>query len=264
MLRFKEKEDLELRFRQVEKAVEKWRVHRTTAPSSFKQEFQSRLHISLIYHDAALEGDVLSHGEIKAAVDPTIISDTTLIPSYDTIKYFHDACTFAKEFAANKKRQLTLDVVRDISGTLSPEEQAKGCPYRKDNPLHRLYYHEIAPPEKIGYRMRKYGEWIESEEFRLLHPIERASEAHHRLMRVFPWAKRSGKTARVLSNALLEQADYPLAIIHSIDRQRYYEALRGESQLLLSLYLEAVETTAASEVHVYDEAGGDPAHTAPA
>ena len=45
-----------------------------------------------------------------------------------------------------------------------------------------------------------------------------------------------------------------LTVIHSIDRQRYYEALRGEHGALLSMYLEAVETSAKSELQVYDEA----------
>ena len=44
------------------------------------------------------------------------------------------------------------------------------------------------------------------------------------------------------------------AIVHSIDRQRYYEALRGDHLGLTSLYLEAVQTTAETEMRVYDEA----------
>jgi Fic family protein len=64
----------------------------------------------------------------------------------------------------------------------------------------------------------------------------------------------SGRCARIVSNLLLRQADYPVAVIHSIDRQRYYESLRGESDQLLQMYLEAVQTTAVSEIRVYEEA----------
>ena len=259
MLRFTEKEDLEARFAEVEGVVKNWRSRCALVSSELRAEFRASLHLSLIYHDSALEGEVLSHSEIKSAIDPTIISDTSLIPSYDEINRFHEACQFAAQTAATgKKKPLKPEVVRTISGILAPEEKAKGCPYRKDNPLHRLYYHEISPPEKIAYRMRKFGEWLEGPEWQALNSIERAANAHHRLMRIFPWAKRSGKTARILSNLLLLQADYPLAIIHSIDRQRYYEALRGEPEALVSVYLEAIETTAVSEVRVYDEAARAP------
>ncbi len=256
MLRYKEKEDIEARFTEVDKTIRGWRSRIAEIPAKLRNEFSSRLKISLIYHDSALEGEVLSHSEIKAAIDPTIISDTSLIPSYEDIKYFDEACQFATQFASAKKKQLTLDVIKEIAAIMAPDEREKGSPYRKDNPLHRLYYHEIAPPEKISNRMQKFGEWLDADGARTEHPVVRAAETHIRLMRIFPWAKRSGKTARIVGNLLLQQAQYPAAIIHSIDRQRYYEALRGETSTLVSLYLEAIETTALSELQVYDEAFG--------
>ena len=57
---------------------------------------------------------------------------------------------------------------------------------------------------------------------------------------------------------MLLEAGYPIAIIHSIDRQRYYESLRGDHLGLTSLYLEAVQTTAETEMRVYDEAQKGP------
>jgi hypothetical protein len=182
LLRYKEKEDIEARFVEVDEAVERWRESLQDVPPDLRAEFLARLRISLIYHDAALEGEV------------------------------------------------------------------------QDNPLHRLYYHEISPPEKITYRMRKFGEWLDNPAIQALHPVERAAKTHFRLMGIFPWAKRSGRTARIVANLLLMQADYPIAIIHSIDRQRYYEALRSDNSEIVSVYLEAVETTALSEVQVYEEA----------
>ena len=75
---------------------------------------------------------------------------------------------------------------------------------------------------------------------------------------IFPWAKESGRTIRICSNLLLQEAGYPVAVVHSIDRQRYYESLRGEASGLLSLYLEAVQTTAETELRLYEEAEKSP------
>lgn len=254
MLRYKETEDIDARFTEVDRIVSAWRNRIASAPSALRSEFNNRLRISLIHHDAALEGEVLSYSEIKAAVDPSIISDPSLIPSYEEIRRFDDACNFAAEQAANKKRTFSLDTVRDIYAMLAPDEKAKGLPLRKENPLHRLYYHDIAPPEKILPAMRKLGEWLEEPSTANLHPIERVATFHSKLMAVFPWPKESGRTARIASNLLLQEAAYPIAIVHSIDRQRYYEALRGDHVTLLSLYLEAIQTTAETELRVYDEA----------
>ncbi|HEY0252416.1 MAG TPA: Fic family protein [Kofleriaceae bacterium] len=255
MLRYKETEDIDARFSEVERTVTAWRAVLPNANPVARQEFNNRLRISLIHHDAALEGEVLSYSEIKAAVDPTIISDPSLIPSYDEIRRFDDACNFAAENAANqKKKPFKLDTIREIYSILAPEEKAKGLPFRKENPLHRLYYHDIAAPEKILPAMRKLGEWIDEPQTKDLHVIEKVATLHSKFMGIFPWAKESGRTIRIASNQLLQEGGYPIAIIHSIDRQRYYEALRGDHIALTSLYLEAVQTTAETELRVYEEA----------
>jgi Fic family protein len=258
VLRYKETEDIDARFSEVERIVTAWRARVATANPVARTEFNNRLRISLIHHDAALEGEVLSYSEIKAAVDPSIISDPSLIPSYEEIRRFDDACNFAAEQAANKKKPFKLDTIRDIYAILTPDEKAKGLPFRKENPLHRLYYHDIAPPEKIQLQMRKLAEWVDEPTTRQLHVIEKIATLHFRLMAIFPWAKETGRAARIACNLLLEEANYPVAVIHSIDRQRYYEALRGDHVGLLSLYLEAIQTSAESEVRVYEEADKTP------
>ncbi len=254
MLRWEEKEDIVERYAEVESIVLKWRERESNVDPSLANEFASKLLISWIFHDSALEGEVINYSEIKAATDTNIISDVSLIPSYEDIKAFDNAARFALDYAFNKKKPINMDLVKSIYALINPEEAAKGGPYRKENPLHRLYYHEICPPEKVAYRMRKYAEWLEAPERKDMHPVEFAAEAHQMLMETFPWPKSTGRVARILSNLILCRAGYPLAVIHSIDRQRYYESLRGGENKLLSLYLEAVETTAASAVRVYDEA----------
>jgi Fic family protein len=258
VLRYREKEDIEARFAEVDSLIREWRELRAGVLEALEREFRSKLLVSIIYHDAALEGEVLTYSEIKAAVDTKIISDTSLIPAYEDIKCFNDALMYALEYAANKRnKQFKLDNIREVYARLSPAEDPKGV--RKDNPLHRLYYHEIAPPEKILPRMKKLGEWLESPECRDTHPVERAARTHWELMSIFPWTKQSGRAARIIANAILEQGEYPLAVIHQIDRQRYYESLRSpNSRTLLSIYLEAIETTANAALRVYEEAGQIP------
>lgn len=263
MLRYKETEDIDARFSEVERIVTAWRARVSTLSSGplavARTEFNNRLRISLIHHDAALEGEVLSYSEIKAAVDPSIISDPSLIPSYEEIRRFDDACNFANEQAGNsKKKPFKLETIREVYSILAPDEKAKGLPFRKENPLHRLYYHDIAPPEKIQAAMKKLGEWIDEPATKNLHVIEKVATLHSRFMAIFPWAKESGRTIRVVSNLLLQEGGFPIAIVHSIDRQRYYESLRGDHLGLTSLYLEAVQTTAETEMRVYDEAQKGP------
>ena len=255
MLRYKKKVDFESVYSGCETAVSKWHELEEDMPDEVRAEFHDKLIISLIYHDAALEGEVLSHSEIKASIDKSIISDTSLIPSYEEINNFNLACEHAASIAAARRKALKVEHIKEIQSLLCVESKASGSSYRKENPLHRLYYHDIAPPEKIAYQMRKLTEWFEKGAAKNLHPIERAAELHWRLMSVFPWTNATGRTARIAANLVLEHAGYPLAVIHSIDRQRYYESLKAaDHRQLLLIYLEAVETTAKAAIRVYQEA----------
>jgi Fic family protein len=228
------------------------RVSRVSQPLA--DEFARRLEISLIYHDSALEGVVLSYSEIKAAIDKKIISDVSLIPSYEEIKSFKAALEWSQDFAAARKKPINLETVRKLYSILTPDEVAKGIPYRKDNPLHRLYYHEISTPDKIALRMKKLGEWFDEDATRRMHPVERAARVHFKLMNIYPWTQNTGRVARLLSNVILSREGYPPAIVHSIDRQRYYEVLRNETAGIVPLYVEAVATSIETAVKFYDEA----------
>jgi len=255
---------METKFFGLDGKVDTLRELRIRANAQVVAEFDEKLDQSWIYHDNALEGVVLSYHELKAAIDKKIISDVTLIPMYEEIKN-HKASiemvrqmarTWAAERHHNKKKrknEITIDTLKLLHSALTPEEKAKGNPYRKDNPLHRLYFHEIAQPDKISMRMKKLVEWLDEEETQHLHPVERAARAHYRLMAIFPWPKNSGKVARLLMNLMLLRDGFPPIVIHSIERQRYYDVLRAESAGLVPLVLESLENGVETSTRFFQE-----------
>ncbi|HJZ86726.1 MAG TPA: Fic family protein [Polyangia bacterium] len=217
------------------------------------QDFYEKLDISWIYHDNALEGVVLSYSELKAAIDKNIISDVTLIPMYEEIKNHKAAIEHIRTLAHRRKQPITLDTLRRLYEILSPEAVGKPSQYRKDNPLHRLYYHEIAPPDKIGQRMRKLVEWLDSDEFRDEHPVKRAARTHYRLLAIYPWTKNSGKVARLLMNLLLLRDGYLPAVVHAIERQRYYEVMRNENAGIVQLIVESLDNGIETALKFFSE-----------
>ncbi len=224
-------------------------------------EFHDRLDFSWIYHDNALEGVVLSYHELKAAIDKNIISDVSLIPSYTDIKNHKEAIDLVRDTSGKRRTHYDLDFIKKIHGTLNAEEilprnykpPRNPGQYRKDNPLHRLYFHEIAPPEKISYRMRKLVEWINSADAQRTHPIKRAAKAQYRLISIFPWPRHSGKVARLLMNAMLLRDGFMPAVIHAIERQRYYDALRNPHSGLTTLACESILGTIEAAERFLDE-----------
>src|SRR5512138_1945522 len=102
------------RFFDMDSQLTALRERASRVPQALVDEFERRLEISWIYHDSALEGVVLSYAEIKAAIDRNIISDVSLIPSYEEIKAFKAAVDWARELAENRKRPITLEAIRKV------------------------------------------------------------------------------------------------------------------------------------------------------
>jgi Fic family protein len=248
---------MDAKFFEIDTKMEALRNRTTAFPVKIQNDYRDRLDVSWLFHDNALEGVVLSYSELKAAIDQRIISDVTLIPTYEEVRNHKAAVDFVREASVAKKPPaVDLELIRKLYAILTPEEAAKGYPFRKENPLHRLYYHEIAPPEKITARMRKLEEWMQSDEFTELHPITRATKAHFRLLNTYPWTKNSGKVARLLMNFILIRHGYLPAVIHAIERQRYYEVLRFENDGLLNLIVESLENSIETTSKFLDELNG--------
>ena len=255
---------METKFFSLDSKLETLTALRHRAPASILADFDEKLDISWIYHDNALEGVVLSYHELKAAIDKKIISDVTLIPMYEEIKNHKAAIETVRKMArelqsegkekkGRRKSPVTLDTLRGFYEMLTPDERGKANAYRKDNPLHRTYFHEISQPDKIAMRMKKLIEWFDEEETSHLHPVDRAARAHFKLMAIFPWTRNTGKVARLMMNLLLMKEGYPPAIVHSIDRQRYYDVLRSESAGLVPLVTESLENGIDTAIRFFSE-----------
>ena len=147
----------------------------------------------------------------------------------------------SKKSGKAKKNPITLETLKLLHSALTPEEKAKGNPYRKDNPLHRLYFHEIAQPDKIAMRMKKLVEWLDEEETQHLHPVERAARAHYRLHGDLPVAEELGQGRAPADEPHAAARRLPAGRDPLIERQRYYDVLRTEAAGLVPLVFESLE-----------------------
>jgi len=221
------------------------------APAELQAKYRDDLDMSWIAHDSALEGVVYTLPELRTAIgaiDGGMAFDSSMQPVVEEIRRHREALNFVRDSSVKRRQPLTIDMVKRIYCVLHPEEgDVKTVKYRKDIPQHRLYFHEYAAPDKIAYKLRQIVDWVNDPETRRTRtPVRLAARAHYDLLRVFPFTIDSGKVARLVMNLLLLRSGYPPAIIHSTERQRYYEALKGSSATMQSIVQDAIENSVAS------------------
>ena len=255
------------RYQEIEDKAEELRDWIET--SKLAQGFLDRFEMSWIYHDIALEGTVYTAQELQAALFPgTVAAEASMLPVVWEIRNHKLAVDFAREEAqagGKKQAQVTLTTIKrmhDLFSGNTPEAQQsrmvherrersekekekdkEKAGYRKDMPLHRTYFHEIAQPAKIQAQLEKLVDYTASAEFREFHPIKQAASFHHQFMQIFPFTEHSGKVGRTCMNMILMRHEYLPVIIHSIDRQRYYESLRGPVNGFRTLLMDAMENS---------------------
>ena len=231
-----------------------------SAPPEVQAKYRDDLDVSWIAHDSALEGVVYTIAELRSAIGATegsIALESSSQPVVEEIRRHREALNFVRDLAVKRRQSVTVEVVKCIYCVLHPEEgDVKTVKYRKDIPQHRLYFHEYAPPDKIAYKLRQVIDWVNDPETRRTRaPVRLAARAHYDLLRIFPFASDSGKVARLVMNLLLLRGGCPPAIIHSTERQRYYEALKGSSATMHSIVQDAIENSLASIEKLLDQYG---------
>ena len=227
-------------------------------PERFRREYSESFDMSWIHHDSALEGVVYTFQELKTAIDANIVivPDSSLQPVCEEIRRHKQAIEWARDLGTSDL-PLTAEVLKKLYLLLHPEEgDLKSVKYRKEIPQHRLYFHEYAAPDKIAVRIRQAFEWLHGPEPpKLKDPVRVAARLHFDLLRTFPFPEDSGKVARLLMNVILMRAGLPPVIIHSTERQRYYDALRGSLPTIVHMVGESMKNSLASIEKVLDEEG---------
>ncbi len=235
------------------------------------QEFLDRYEMSWIYHDSALEGVVYSPHELNTALHggATKPMEASMMPLILEIRNHKSVVEYVREEARSetkKSAQITLTEIKrmhDLFSGNTPEaraaralmerrektvkelakEEEKGGYRFSDTAPHRMYFHDIAPSVKIPALLETLVDSTESAEFRELHPIEQAATVQHQFLHIFPFAEHSGKIGRMCSNLIQLRHHYLPCVIHSSDRQKYYESFLGPVASFRLLLVDAMDNS---------------------
>jgi len=208
------------------------------------RDFLEKYELSWVYHENALEGLVLTHAELRQAFDPTGVVDSSMVHVFTEIRNQKAAVEFVKQEAANPVVKYSFSLVKKLYEILY-----QGLPnrmpvsLRRDMPLHRTYFHDIVQPVQIQPALEQLFDLMNGEEFGRMHPIRQATHSHHRFMEIFPFSDLSGKVGRMLMNIILIRNGYMPCIMHSTDREAYYEGLRLNATEFGHIIMDAMDNS---------------------
>ena len=92
---------------------------------AIQRDLDERLDASWIFHDAAIEGVVLSHGDVQAAMAEGEAPTDGLSPSLPEVRLLRTAIRSARDLAVKRKRPTSLEVIRRFYTIVTPEAGGK-------------------------------------------------------------------------------------------------------------------------------------------
>lgn len=117
---------------------------------------------------------------------------------------------------ASRKQPLTLAIIRDLNRLVmfkNTDERSQAGAYRVVNVWSNGQ--EDRPyvlPTDIPFKMNQLIDWsVEAVE--RLHPVKYAADLHQKFVSIHPFIDGNGRTARLLMNFALSEAEYPVISI---------------------------------------------------
>lgn len=203
-----------------------------------------RITLEWIYNSNAIEGSTLTLKETRLVLEIGLtIAGKSLREHFEVINH-KEAIDFVEELA-QKGESMTAHTVRQIHAlVLARIDDAEAGQYRKLPVRIGGADHQSPEPWEVPHLVEGFSDWLATDA-RALHPVQRAAEAHHRLVHIHPFIDGNGRTARLATNLLLMQDGYPATVIRKIDRRSYYsvldEADAGDLVPLINFVGRAVE-----------------------
>ena len=229
-------------FEEVDQLKAKLDAHRPIPPEVF-QTIAEKLRIDWTYHTTKIEGGPLTYRETAFFVRTGLTSKGRPLEAYleyrghiDALDYLDGLVRDREALSERVVKEFHSLLLRGIDWVEVVNEQGQKVKkrihpgsYKYDNnhvvkldgTIHRFCEHTQVPGE-MERLIALYEENLEQ-----LHPVELASEIHHRLVAIHPFVDGNGRVARLVMNLILMQVGYVPAIIREEDREEYYTALEA-------------------------------------
>lgn len=195
-------------------------------PPTAVARLNDQLTVEWIYNSNAIEGNTLTLQETRLILETGLTVGGKSLREHVEVTNHREAIRYVEALVDGKEPVSAFQVRQIHSLVLAGIDDDSAGRYRI-LPV-RITGSAHVPPEawQVVQGMDDWQTWLTGEAASL-HPVERAAEAHHRLVAIHPFLDGNGRTARLVMNLLLLREGYPPAIILRVNRRQYYRVLAG-------------------------------------
>ena len=188
-------------------------------------QLQKHYDVELTYTSNAIEGNTLTLRETAEVIEHGITAGGKTLRDHLEAVDHYQALQWIRELAASKTplgEATVCELHRRIVARSQPE--IAGIYSRLPR---RIAGSPVVLPNsaKIPQRMAEFGTWLTAAR----PDPTTAFEGHFRLTAIHPFGDGNGRTARLLTNAMLLRGGYPPIAVRPEDRKTYLDALERGS-----------------------------------
>jgi len=199
--------------------LERLKVDYNLLRDFFPQEFESFKEDEFVRYaqgSASVEGNSLSLQEANLVLNKGISISGKTVDEVREIENMRFAAKESKKIIDLNER----NIKRIHSAIMRGFDDKKPGEYR-DGPMF-ITGSTVRPPsaKQVPKEMEKLLSWLNKNKD-IVHPVELAAEVHARFEEIHPFLDGNGRTGREVLNVMLQNANYPRAIINLENRQSY-------------------------------------------
>lgn len=183
--------------------------------------------VDMTYHSNAIEGNTLTYSETKLILEEGITINGKSMNEHLEVINHKEALVFVEELVNIPTSQIKESDILNIHGLILKSINSKEAGKYRTQPVgvrksNGEIYH-FTEPLLVKEKMEEFIYWVQTSKD--LHPIQRASEAHYRLVSIHPFIDGNGRTARLIMNLILMQNGYVPSVIRVENRSEYIQAI---------------------------------------
>ncbi len=221
-------------------------------PVSAVQKLREQFQIEMTYNTNAIEGNSLTLRETFLVVNEGLTVKGKPLKDHLEAKSHQAALEYLYELIEHGHRvTLSERLIRQLHQLVMQDVDREWAGVYRNGPV-MITGTKHRPPEalEVSKKMHTLVTWLNTNEQKI-HPIELASQAHHKLAAIHPFFDGNGRTSRLLMNVLLMRKGFPLTIILKNDRKKYYRVLSRADDGDLAPLVQFVAQTIERSLDIY-------------